>query len=291
VDEAAHLCLCANAQSVRHSLSILPSIRLGHVRSERIETKALVTERDALEVGVDPPRALLRVALDGASEETAFASESAEALALCQRPAAGDGAFWRIGGVCLGVPMDVRLTFGHADDLPVLRLPKSTSRLVDVDELTTGNLSAHGERTMTASEVGFLARRAVLCAYACFGTVGGGVLADPDLFTVGAEWLEMDGRARTGGDNTEELLCCCGGDQAGKGDECECCLHCEADRPIDLEIMEERVSLVFFGLDEMMRRMPASRKELCYIFSQPSDLTPSYSHATATSSQNIHHLT
>ena len=80
-----------------NELGILPRVRLGHIRRERIKAKALVTELDAFEVGVDLPWTLLRVALDGASEETTFPRKSAEALALCQFPAAGDCAFWHTG--------------------------------------------------------------------------------------------------------------------------------------------------------------------------------------------------
>ena len=78
----------------RHNrLGVLPCVWLGLVGGKRIEAKALITEGDALEVGIDLPWTLLRVAGGSAGEETTLSDESTEALALSELPAAGDGAF------------------------------------------------------------------------------------------------------------------------------------------------------------------------------------------------------
>ena len=87
--------LCSTA--MRNGLSVLPSIRLGHIRCQGIEAKARITESDALEVGIDLQRAFLGVALDGASKKSTFSRKSAEAFALCECPATGDGTLWDAG--------------------------------------------------------------------------------------------------------------------------------------------------------------------------------------------------
>lgn len=79
------------------NLGILPRIRLGHVRGDRIEAQAVVGEVDALEVGVNLPMRLSLILRAG--QETASARQSAQVVvaAFFKVPAAGDGA---LGHVC-----------------------------------------------------------------------------------------------------------------------------------------------------------------------------------------------
>ena len=73
------------------------------------------------------------------------------------------------------------------------RLPKSTSRGIDINFLTAWNHGTHGEAAFVECEVGLLALRAVLGADFLLWAVGCCLLANPDGLAVGGQWLKVDG--------------------------------------------------------------------------------------------------
>lgn len=101
--------LHVNHQIVRPSdlLRVLPGIRLGHVRGERIESETLIAECEPIQSSVHLPRALVCVTVDAASKQSFPARQRAERISLLECPSLQLGSLWIACGMSLGVTGDL----------------------------------------------------------------------------------------------------------------------------------------------------------------------------------------
>lgn len=161
-------------------LDVLPSTRASAVGSDEAGAEAVVTEGDTVNSGEHLPWAGAGIRTLRAEEDALAPAQLAERRELLEGPASVDGVLASVGGVGLG---ELDLAVGG-----------------DVDLLAARHVGAQTEGVLTASEEGLaVADGALDLAW----LVGGGLLADPEVKTVGVDALEVDRRGGVSGDDAE----------------------------------------------------------------------------------------